>query len=121
MSRKNNGSTSLATVETATPTRQMTCAQANELFKARALELYHEARTHREEQILAFESEYGRVDRIDHTILADLQRIQARLAPSRRVNRYERDIERTQSFKARRDPWPARRINQRLSRNRARA
>lgn len=80
MSRKKNGSTSLATVEAATPARQITRAQANELVKARALELYHEARTHREEQILAFESEYGRVDRIDHTILADLQRIQARLA-----------------------------------------
>jgi len=36
--------------------------------------------TQREEHIRAFEAEYGRADRIDHTVLADLQRIQARLA-----------------------------------------
>jgi len=38
------------------------------------------ARTQRDERIRAFEAEYGRADRIDHTVLADLQRIQARLA-----------------------------------------
>ncbi len=46
----------------------------------RALELYHAARTQRDERIRAFEAEYGRADRIDHSVLADLQRIQARLA-----------------------------------------
>ncbi len=49
-------------------------------IKARAFELYHAARAQREEHIRAFEAEYGRADRIDHTVLADLQRIQARLA-----------------------------------------
>lgn len=73
-------STALATIETHPPARQITRSQANELLKARALELYHEARTQRDDQIQAFEREYGRVDRIDHTILADLQRVQARLA-----------------------------------------
>ncbi len=82
MSRKakTNGSTALATVETALPVMQITRAEANARVKARALELYHAARTQREEHIRAFEAEYGRADRIDHTVLADLQRIQARLA-----------------------------------------
>ena len=78
--KKSNGSTALATVDAAPLARQITRAQANALLKSRALELYHEARTQREEQVRVFESEFGRVDRIDHTILADLQRIQARLA-----------------------------------------
>jgi len=84
MSRKaktNGSSTSLATISDAPPAvPQITRAQANELLKARALELYHAARTERDEHIRAFEAEYGRADRIDHTVLADLQRIQARLA-----------------------------------------
>lgn len=80
---KRNGSTATAEVATlaALPAvRQITRSEANDILKTRALELYHQARTHREEQIRAFEGEYGRVDRIDHSILTDLQRIQARLA-----------------------------------------
>ena len=82
MSRKakSHGPSPLATVPVALPARQITRAQANELLKARALELYHSARTQREEHIRAFEAEYGRADRVDHTVLADLQRTQARLA-----------------------------------------
>ncbi len=82
MSRKakTNGSTALATVETNLPALQITRAEANSRIKARALEMYHAARTEREERIIAFEAEYGRADRIDNTVLADLQRIQARLA-----------------------------------------
>ena len=82
MSRKakTNGSTALATVVTAPPAFQITRAEANARIKARALELYHAARTQRDERIRAFEVEYGRADRIDHSVLADLQRIQARLA-----------------------------------------
>jgi hypothetical protein len=73
--------TALAAVESATaPALRITRSEASARQKARALELFHEARTRREEQIRAFEAEYGRVDRLDHTILADLQRIQARLA-----------------------------------------
>ena len=50
------------------------------VVEARALELYHNARTQRDEHIRAFEAEYGRADCVDHTLLADLQRTQARLA-----------------------------------------
>lgn len=82
MSRKakTNGSTALAMVATAPSALQITRSDANARIKARALELYHEARTQRDERIRAFEAEYGRADRIDNSVLADLQRIQARLA-----------------------------------------
>ncbi len=82
MSRKakSNGSTALAMVATAPSALQITRSDANARIKARALELYHEARTQRDERIRAFEAEYGRADRIDNSVLTDLQRIQARLA-----------------------------------------
>jgi hypothetical protein len=82
MSRKakTNGSTALATVAIAPTALQITRADANARIKTRALELYHEARTQRDERIRAFEAEYGRADRIDNSVLADLQRTQARLA-----------------------------------------
>jgi len=82
MSRKakTNGSTALATIATAPSALQITRADANARIKTRALELYHEARTQRDERIRAFEAEYGRADRIDNSVLADLQRTQARLA-----------------------------------------
>jgi len=70
----------LPRVEPAPPVLQITRVEVNARIKARALELYHEARTQRDQHIRAFEAEYGRADRIDHTVLADLQRIQARLA-----------------------------------------
>jgi hypothetical protein len=64
--------TALANVEAAAPlAQQITRSQANAMLKSRALELYHEARTRREEQIRLFEAECGRVDRLDHTILAE--------------------------------------------------
>jgi len=82
MSRKakTNGSTALATITTAPSALQITRADANARIKTRALELYHGARTQRDERIRAFEAEYGRADRIDNSVLADLQRTQARLA-----------------------------------------
>jgi hypothetical protein len=82
MSRKakTNGSTALATITTAPAALQITRSDANARIKTRALELYHEARTQRNERIRAFEAEYGRADRIDNSVLADLQRTQARLA-----------------------------------------
>jgi len=67
-------------VATAPSALQITRSDANARIKARALELYHEARTQRDERIRAFEAEYGRADRIDNSVLTDLQRIQARLA-----------------------------------------
>jgi len=82
MSRKakTNGSTALAMVATSPSALQITRSDANARIKARALELYHEARMQRDERIRAFEAEYGRADRIDNSVLGDLQRIQARLA-----------------------------------------
>ncbi len=82
MSRKakTNGSTALATVASTPSALQITRSDANARIEARALELYHEARAQRDDRIRAFEAEYGRADRIDSSILADLQRIQARLA-----------------------------------------
>ena len=65
---KSNGPSPLATVVAGLPARQITRAQANELLKARALELYHTARMQRDEHIRAFKAEYGRADRVDHTV-----------------------------------------------------
>uniref|UniRef100_E6PH26 Uncharacterized protein n=1 Tax=mine drainage metagenome TaxID=410659 RepID=E6PH26_9ZZZZ len=58
----------------------ITRADANRLLKERAQELYHEARAEREERIRQFEGEFGRADRIDTTLLRDLQNLQVRFA-----------------------------------------
>jgi hypothetical protein len=55
-------------------------SEANQRLRLRAQELYHEARSERDERIRQFETEYGRADRIDHALLHDLQRLQARFA-----------------------------------------
>ena len=82
--------TALATIEPAAlPTTSR--SEANKLFKQRAQELYHEARSERDERIRQFEVEHGRADRIrqfevehgradriDHTLLRDLQHLQTR-------------------------------------------
>lgn len=70
-----NGST-LATVEPPPISR----CEANKLLKQRAQELYHKARADRDERIRQFEAEYGRADRIDRTLLRDLQHLQTRFA-----------------------------------------
>jgi hypothetical protein len=71
--------TAIATVAPpALPTISRT--DANKLLKQRAQELYHDARAQREERIRQFETEYGSADRIDHTLLRDLQQLQARFA-----------------------------------------
>ncbi len=71
--------TALATVEApALPT--ISRSEANRKLKERAQELYHDARAQREERIRQFETEYGRADRIDHTLLRDLQHMQSRFA-----------------------------------------
>jgi hypothetical protein len=78
--RKSNSSgTALATVEPpALPT--ISRSEANKLLKQRAQDLYHEARAEREDRIRQFETEFGRADRIDHTLLRDLQHLQTRFA-----------------------------------------
>src|SRR6202046_826220 len=71
--------TAIATVEPpALPT--ISRSEANKLLKQRAQELYHDARAEREERIRQFETEFGRADRIDHTLLRDLQHLQTRFA-----------------------------------------
>jgi hypothetical protein len=58
----------------------ITRSEANRMLKQRAQELYHEARAQREERIRQFEGEYGRADRIDHTLFKELQTLQVRFA-----------------------------------------
>jgi hypothetical protein len=77
--KSDSNGTALATVEPpALPT--ISRSEANKLLKQRAQEIYHEARAERDERIRQFEAEYGRADRIDHTLLRDLQHLQARFA-----------------------------------------
>jgi hypothetical protein len=77
--KSDSNGTALATVEPpALPT--ISRSKANKLLKQRAQEIYHEARAERDERIRQFEAEYGRADRIDHTLLRDLQHLQARFA-----------------------------------------
>lgn len=92
--RKSNANGSaLATVEPpALPT--ISRSEANKLLKQRAQELYHDARAERDERIRQFEAEYGRADRIDHTLLRDLQYLQARFAAiAARQFKYGNDTE----------------------------
>lgn len=77
--KSDSNGTALATIEPpALPT--ISRSEANKLLKQRAQELYHEARSERDERIRQFEAEYGRADRIDHTLLRDLQHLQTRFA-----------------------------------------
>ena len=80
MSKKSTPSngTAIATVAPALVT--ITRSEANRMLKARAQERYHEARAQREQRIHQFETEYGCADRIDHTLLKDLQHLQVRFA-----------------------------------------
>jgi hypothetical protein len=77
--KSDSNGTALATVEPpALPT--ISRSEANKLLKQRAQEIYHEARAERDERIRQFEAEYGRANRIGHTLLRDLQHLQARFA-----------------------------------------
>jgi hypothetical protein len=77
-SRSNTAAT--VTESTALALPQITRAQANEILKARAVELYQEARSAQQRQQHAFEAEHGRADRIDAPLLAELQHLQLRFA-----------------------------------------
>jgi hypothetical protein len=68
----------VATTALALPT--ITRGEAQEILKARAVELYQEARARQQEGIARFESEYGRADRIDANLLRELQHLQMRFA-----------------------------------------
>lgn len=91
--KSNKNGTAIATVEPpALPA--ITRSEANQMLKQRAQALYHEARAQREERIRQFESEFGRADRIDHTLLKDLQNLQVRFAAiSARQSRYSNGSE----------------------------
>jgi hypothetical protein len=79
MSKTKTTTNGAATLEPpALPT--ITRADANRLLKERAQELYHGARAEREEAIRQFETEYGRADRVDVSLLKDLQGLQVRFA-----------------------------------------
>jgi hypothetical protein len=79
--QKKKPGTALATVSaTSLDVKTITRAQANEMLKARALERFHEDRERRESNIREFEAEFGRSDRIDATLLNELQKLQVRLA-----------------------------------------
>src|SRR5664280_2306758 len=78
-SRSNTAATT--TVEsTALALPQITRARANEILKARAVELYHQARSAQQHEQRAFEDQVGRADRIDAALLAELQHLQMRFA-----------------------------------------
>ena len=78
-SRSNTAAT--PTVEsTALALPQITRARANDILKARAVELYHQARSAQQHEQRAFEDQFGRADRIDAPLLAELQHLQMRFA-----------------------------------------
>lgn len=79
---RGNGSQKKTAVARAAPPAipTITRAEANKLLKQRAQELFHEARAQRDEHIRRFEEEFGRADRIDHTLLSAIQNIQVRFA-----------------------------------------
>jgi len=77
-SRSNTAATVVESTALALP--QITRAQANEILKARAVELYQGARSAQQHLQRAFEAEHGRADRIDAPLLAELQHLQLRFA-----------------------------------------
>jgi hypothetical protein len=60
--------------------RTITRVQAQKLRLGRAIERYNDAKAAREEHIRTFEAEHGRCDRIDASLLHELQRLQLRFA-----------------------------------------
>jgi len=74
-----NGSNGTALATTA-PKGTITRSAANQLLKARSVELYQDARRKQDEHRVEFESKFGRIDRIDDALLRDLQALQMRFA-----------------------------------------
>jgi hypothetical protein len=77
-SRRNGTAAGVESTALALP--QITRAQANQILKARAVELYQDARSAQQHQQRDFEAQYGRADRIDAAPLGDLQHLQLRFA-----------------------------------------
>lgn len=71
----------LSTGVTAPPAvRTITQREANQMLRARAIERYDMAQTQRAQNIHAFESQFGRCDRIDQGLLRDLDSLMSRFA-----------------------------------------
>ena len=104
--------TALANVEPAAPpARQITRSQANAMLKSRALELYHEARTRREEQTRIFEAELrpSRSPR-PHDPRGPAAHPGAARRDRRSPTARKLDQRRTQSYEAGRNAWSAPRV-----------
>jgi hypothetical protein len=78
--RSRRNGTAAVVESTALALPQITRAEANQILKARAVELYHDARSAQQHQQRDFEAQYGRADRIDAALLAELQHLQLRFA-----------------------------------------
>ncbi len=77
-SRRNGSAPVVESTALALP--QITRAQANQILKARAVELYQDARSAQQQQQRDFEAQHGRADRIDAALLGELQHLQLRFA-----------------------------------------
>jgi hypothetical protein len=78
--RSRRNGTAAVVESTALALPQITRAQANQILKARAVELYQDARSAQQHQQRDFEAQYGRADRIDAALLGELQHLQLRFA-----------------------------------------
>jgi hypothetical protein len=72
-------STALAAVPAA-PKGTITRAEANKLLQTRSVELFQEARRKQQQNRTDFEGQFGSIDRIDDSLLRDLQALQMRFA-----------------------------------------
>jgi hypothetical protein len=77
-SRRNGAAAVVESTALALP--QITRVQANQILKARAVELYQDARNAQQHEQRDFEAQYGRADRIDAAHLGELQHLQMRFA-----------------------------------------
>jgi len=78
--RSRRNGTAAVVESTALALPQITRAQANQILKARAVELYQDARSAQQQQQRDFEAQHGRADRIDAALLGELQHLQLRFA-----------------------------------------
>jgi hypothetical protein len=61
-------------------TRTITRTEANNILRARSVELFQEAKRQQEQRRIEFETQFGSIDRIDDSLLRDLQALQMRFA-----------------------------------------
>jgi hypothetical protein len=82
MSNKNQAKNAAAEIVASSipALRTITRSEAKKLCLGRAIECYNEAQAVRNANIRTFEAEHGRCDRIDASLLHELQRLQLRFA-----------------------------------------